>query len=99
MPSLAKPPELSVNGFLLGGDLPVPVHLEKANGMAHGGQSQVRIVLPQQQPIFSAGGKHPIRFDSALGDQVIDQHTYISLIAPQDDWRHPLYFSGRVNSS
>src|SRR6185503_18076171 len=49
-------------------------------------KSQICVVLPKQQPVFSPRGKHAIRLDSSFGNQIIYQHTDIRLI-PSKNYR------------
>ncbi len=44
-------------------------------------ETHVGIVLTQKYAVFSARGKHAVRLIDALGDEIIDQHSYISFIA------------------
>ena len=72
---------------------------QRAHSVTLLGQSQVGVVLPQQETILGPGGEHAIRFFGTLGDQVIDQHADISLVAADDEFRRPLYLQRRVDPS
>ena len=50
-------------------------------------QAQVGVVLAQQQAVLGARGMQPVRLDGRLGDQVVDQHADVGLVAPQDERR------------
>src|SRR5690349_14926798 len=47
------------------------------------GQSQVRIVLPQHQPVLSAAREHPIGLSDATRDQVVNQYAEVGLVTPR----------------
>src|SRR5260221_12098508 len=55
-------------------------HAEPATGL---GESQVRIVLAQHEPIFRAAGEHAIRLRNTAGNEVVDQDTDIPFVAPR----------------
>ena len=44
------------------------------------GQAQIRIILTQQQPVFSATGEHPVGFRHPPRHQIIDQDAEIGFI-------------------
>jgi hypothetical protein len=44
-------------------------------------EPQVGVVLAQLQPVFGAAGEHAVRLAGALGDQVVDQHAEVGLVA------------------
>ena len=46
-------------------------------------QPLICIILTQQYPVFSTRGKHTIGLIDAFGNQVINQYSYISFVAPQ----------------
>ena len=45
------------------------------------GQAQVGVVLAQLQPVLGARGEHPVRLGDAAGDEVVDQHAEVGLVA------------------
>ena len=49
--------------------------------MADRGQPRIGIVLAQLQPVFGAAGEHPVRLQGAVGNQVVDQHAQVGLVA------------------
>ena len=61
-------------------------------------QAQVRIILPQQQPILRARREHPIRLRRALRNQVINQHPDVSLVPPQHHRRLPRRAPRRIDA-
>ncbi len=50
-------------------------------------ESSIGVVLTKQQSILGTTGEHPIRFVGAGGDQVVNQHTDVSLITRGDPGR------------
>ena len=46
-------------------------------------QPLIRIILAKQYPVFCTRGKHSIGLIDAFGNQVINQYSYISFVAPQ----------------
>ena len=52
-------------------------------------QSSVGIVLPQQKPVLGSGSHYPVRLICPLGDEVIDEYSYVRLVAPE----HQRFFS------
>ena len=48
-------------------------------------QAFVAVVLAQQQPVFRAGGEHPVGLVGAAGHQIIDQHADVGLSAAEHD--------------
>ncbi len=55
----------------------------EAGSVAHLGQAEVGVVLPEQQAVFGAGGHHAVGFVDALGDQIVDQHAGVAVRAGQ----------------
>ena len=49
------------------------------------GQTEIRIVLAENEPVFAAAGHHPVRLIGALRHQIIDQRSDIGLVAAQDE--------------
>ena len=72
---------------------------EKADVVAELRQAEVGIVLTENETVFSAGGEHAIGLGCALGDEVIDEDTDVSLIAAQDDRVLALNAPGGVHPS
>ncbi len=48
-------------------------------------QAEVGVVAAQQQAVLRARGQHPVGLDELLGDEVVDHHAEVALVAPQDD--------------
>lgn len=48
-------------------------------------ESRVGIVLSEQDAVFSAGGKHTVRFVNAFRDEVIDEYADIGFVAVQHE--------------
>ena len=71
----------------LGFEFPVIALGQQTDFMARAAQAQIGVVLAEQQTILGAGGEHPVRLNRAFGDQIINQHTDISLVPAKDDWR------------
>ena len=46
-------------------------------------QAAVGVVGPQQQAILRPAGEHPVRLVGAAGDQIVDHHADVGLIAAQ----------------
>ena len=57
--------------------------VHQAQLAARFGQPQVGIVLAQLQPVFGAAGEHAVGLGHAAGDQVVDQHAEVGLVAPR----------------
>ena len=68
----------------------------KADRGGFGGQPQIRIVLPEQQAVFRPAGEHTVGLGATAGHEVIDHHTEICLIAPEDEGSFPLHFERGV---
>ncbi len=47
------------------------------------GQTPIGVVLPQQQAILRSAGEHPIRLVHSAGDQIVDHHADVRLVATQ----------------
>src|SRR5690606_41687631 len=62
-------------------------------------KAQVGIVLAQLQAVFGAAGEHPVRLGGAVGDQVVDQHTEVGLVATRAPAVGTDRKSTRLNSS
>ncbi|CSC33107.1 Uncharacterised protein [Vibrio cholerae] len=45
------------------------------------GQTQISVVFTQQQTIFRTRSEHTVRFFSAHGRKIVDQHAHVRLIA------------------
>ena len=45
------------------------------------GETQVRVVLAQLQPVLGARREHPVRLGHAARDQIVDQHAEIRFVA------------------
>ena len=52
-------------------------------GIAAWREAQVGIVLPQQYAVLGTAGKHAVGFVDTLGHEVVDEHTYVGLVAGQ----------------
>src|SRR5579864_643305 len=46
-------------------------------------QPEIGVVNPKVQPMFGSRREHAVRFEAALGDQVIDENTDVSLITAE----------------
>jgi hypothetical protein len=55
--------------------------VDQAELAADAGQAQVGVVLAQLQPVLGARGEHAVGLAGALGDQIVDQHPGVGLIA------------------
>ena len=72
---------LLLNRLKLGGELfKVPLG-EQTDVPGDGTEALVGIVLTQEEAVFGSAGEHPVGFQGALGDQIIDENTDIGLIA------------------
>ena len=65
-------------------DLPALVG-DEPGAVATLGQPEVCVVDAKEQPIFRAGREHPVRFETALGDQVVHENADVRLVAPKCD--------------
>ena len=45
------------------------------------GETQIRVVLAQLQPVFRARREHPIRLGDAARDEIVDEHAEIRFVA------------------
>ncbi len=64
----------------------LPAHLvDESHLVRQRGETPIRIVLAQQQPVLGPAGEHPIRFVHAPGDQVIDHDPDVRLITAEDE--------------
>ena len=62
-------------------------------------QPEIGIVRTQVQPVFRTGGKHPVRFVHALGDQIVNHYADIGFRTVDD--KFPAFafrFEGSVNA-
>ena len=55
----------------------------KAQPFGVGREAHVGIVLSQQDAVFSARGKHAVRFVHAFRDQIVDENADVGLVALQ----------------
>ena len=60
---------------------------DAAGGDRLGRQPRRGIVGAQPQPIFGAGGEHPIGLGDALQDEIVDHHADIGIGAVEQDRR------------
>ena len=51
--------------------------------MRQRGESQIRIILPQIQPVFGTAGKQTVRFHDLLGGDVICKHAQIGVVSAE----------------
>ena len=75
--------------FVPGGELLPPLIIDKTHFAAERGQTLIGIVAAQMQAMLRATGEHAIRLGGGLGDQVVDQHPDVRLIAAQNKIRPP----------
>jgi len=61
-------------------------------------QAKICVVMAQQQPIFSARGKHAVRLSRIFRDQIINQYTDIRLRPIKHERRITTQFQGRINA-
>ena len=59
--------------------------VDQADLAADRRQALVGVVAAQMQPMLGAAGEHAVRLGRRLGDQVVDQHADVRLVAPQDE--------------
>ncbi len=55
--------------------------VDEAHGAARRGQTQVRVVLAQREPVFRTAGEHAVRLGCPARDQVVDQHADVGIAA------------------
>ena len=61
-------------------------------------QAEVSIVLTQQNAVFSAGGKHPIRLVHPLIDEVINEYADVCLVPTKDKRILPFKLPMRIEA-
>jgi len=49
------------------------------------GQTEIRVVDSKQKPMLGARGEHPIRLETATGNEIVDQNSDVGLIAAKDE--------------
>src|SRR5437764_87152 len=59
---------------------------EQADVVAELGETEVGVVLTEDEAVFRPGCEHAVGFDGAFGDEVIDQDTDVGLIAAKNNW-------------
>ncbi len=62
------------------------------------GEAQVRVVLPEQEPVLGAGGEHAIGLARPQGDEVVDQHAEVGLVAARTPGCFATHPAGRVDA-
>jgi hypothetical protein len=78
---LAQAIEFALNGdVLLLKQVPLRI-ADESSLAANCGQANVGVILPKQQPILRARGEHTIRLVCALGNEVIDEDTDVTISA------------------
>ena len=50
---------------------------------AAGRQAEIRVVDAKQKPVLGPGREHPVRLETALRDQVVDQNADVRLVTAQ----------------
>ena len=71
--AVLHPLDLPGNGGFLGTQGSISLLRQQPDAMADPGQALIRIVLAQNQAIFTAGGHHPVWLVAALCNQIIDE--------------------------
>ena len=59
----------------------------------------VSIVLPEKNPVLCPGGKHSVWLINSFGNQIIDEHTYVTFVSSQNQFRFSGQLERSVNSS
>ncbi len=62
------------------------------------GEPQVRIILPKQNTMLGAGGKHAVGFFGTFGNKVINKYADITFRAFDNKFIISLNFSCRIDS-
>ena len=65
--------------------IPVSFIVGQTDFMRNGGQSDVGIVLTEQNPIFGSAREHAVRLVDSFGHQVVGQYADIRLVPPQHE--------------
>src|SRR5262249_43192960 len=60
-----------------------PLIAHEARAAAARREPQISIVGAQQQTKLRAGREHPVRFQAAFGDQIVDEDANVRLVAPE----------------
>ena len=71
---------LLFDGFTLFAEGPPALVIHQAQFPALFRETQIGIVLAQEQAVFGPGGEHAIRLLGAQGDEVIHQHAQVGLV-------------------
>lgn len=61
-------------------------------------EPQVRIILPQRQPVLGAAREHPIRLVRPLCHEVVDEHADVGLVAAHHKGFAPLDLEAGVSA-
>ena len=65
--------------------------------MSFFGKTEIGIVLPQNEAVFTAARHHAVRFVSTLGDEIVHERSDICFMAGKDKRIFPLYFKCGIN--
>jgi hypothetical protein len=68
----------------------------EADGGGARGEAEVGVVLAEEQAVFGAAGEHAVGFGAALGDEVVDHHAEVGLVAAEDEFRFSQHLEGGV---
>ena len=58
--------------------------IDQAVGMSFFNEAEVRIVMTEKKAVLCAAREHAVGLVGALGDKIINHHSYISFVAPED---------------
>ena len=58
----------------------------------------IRIILAQEQAILSPAGEHAVGFYGALGHKIVDEHSNIGLVAPENEGVASLHAAGGIDA-
>src|ERR1043166_4810758 len=98
-PDRSNPVKLALDQVSPPTKLPIIALWQESDIIATLDQAHVGIVLAQQEPIFCAGVEHAIRLDCALSHEIIDEHTNVGLVSPQNDRFFLLHTTRGIDAS
>jgi len=81
----------------LGKDVPLLV-LYESGLSSQRRESKIRVVDPQQEPVFGARRKHPVRLEASLRDQIVHENPDVRLVTPEDERSFVPDVLGRVRT-
>ena len=65
--------------------------------MSFFGESEIGIVLPQNEAVFTAACHHAVRFVSSLGNEIIHKRSDVRFMPAEDERFSALYFESGID--